>query len=151
MASKRAQPRRKRQRAIAFTLVEVLISLVIAVIVIVGILTLLNFNFVYQNQQELRASAMDAMAREMEKLKRQFIFTVDPYSVLVSDNRTPENPNDDTTGRLRVQLYDRDDNELTSAPTGHDRITVVMTVTWRGRGRMSSNVYTEGLVSYLIP
>lgn len=138
-------------RTTAFTLVEVLIALVIAVSMIVGILSLLQFNFVYQNQQELRANAMDVMAREMEKLKRQFIFTIDPYSVLISDNRTPDNPNDDTTGRLRVQLFNRDGDELTSAPTGVDRVRVVMTVTWRGRGRLSSRLYSERLVGYLIP
>ncbi|KPL07508.1 hypothetical protein AMJ85_09390 [candidate division BRC1 bacterium SM23_51] len=142
---------RNHPKAMAFTLVEVLISLVIAVVMIVGILTLLNFNFVYQNQQELRANAMDVMFTEMEKLRRQFIFVVEPYAVLLSDNRTPDNPNDDTLGRLRLQLFDRDNNELTAAPTGHDRVRVVMTVTWRGRGRLSSRVFREQLVGHLIP
>jgi len=140
-----------RSKSKGFTLVEVLIALVIAVILVVGIITLLQFNFLYQNQQELRANAMDVMAREMEKLKRQFIFTVEPYTVRISDNRTPDNPNDDTMGRLRVQLFDRDNNELTEAPTGSDRIRVVMTVTWHGRGRYSAKTYRERLVGFLIP
>ena len=135
----------------AFTLVEVLITLVIAVVMIVGILTLLNFNFTYQNQEELRAGAMDAMAREMEKLKREFIFVVEPYTVTVNDNRTPENPNDDTHGTLQVRLFDRDGNELTESPTGSDRIRAVMTVQWRGRGRLSPRIFQERLVAYLIP
>lgn len=142
---------RLRQRKRAVTLVEVLIALILAVMMVIGIITLLSFNFVYQNQQELRASAMDAMAREMEKLKRQFIFTVDPYVIEVSDNRTPNNPHDDTTGTLTVKLYDRDGAELTTSSPGYDRVRVAMTVTWHGRGRLASREFHEELVSFLIP
>jgi prepilin-type N-terminal cleavage/methylation domain-containing protein len=136
----------------AFTLVEVLIALALSAVLVVGITELLSFNFIYQNSQELRANAMDVMVRETEKLKRNFTFTVTPYYVLViSDNRTPDNPDDDSPCTLTVQLYDRTGTKLTAPPQGKDRIRIVMTSEWRGRGRMAANVYRERLVSYLIP
>jgi len=148
---KRTDEKGRDQKKTAFTLVEVMVTLAITTIMVVGIVSLLSFNFIYQNNQELRASAMDAMAREMEKLKRQFIFTIDPYSVVVVDNRTPDNPKDDTTGTLRVRIYDRDGHQFTEAPTGSDCVRVVMAVEWRGRGRMAANLYREQLISYIIP
>jgi type II secretory pathway pseudopilin PulG len=136
----------------AFTLVEVLVATVIAMIMLISTVELLNFNFMYQNQQELRASAMDSLAHEMEKIRRQFIYTVPPYyTVTVSDNRTPDNPNDDTDGVMHVQLFDRAGNALTAEPATDDRVTVVMTVTWHGRGRFSSRLFRESIVGYLIP
>jgi prepilin-type N-terminal cleavage/methylation domain-containing protein len=135
-----------------FTLVEVIIALMISTIMVVGIISLLSFNFIYQNNQELRANAMDIMARETEKLKRQFTFTLTPYYIVsISDNRTPDNPYDDSACTLTVQLYDRSGSKLTAPPAGKDRIRVVMTTEWRGRGRLAPNIYRERLVSYLIP
>ncbi len=135
-----------------FTLVEVLIAMVISMVMLVGLVGLLNFNFMYQNQQELRASAMDALAHEMEKLRHEFIFTVPPYyTIQVNDNRTPDNPNDDTDGILHVQLFDRNGNVLAAKPATNDRVTVVMTVTWHGRGRFSDREFRETLIGYMIP
>lgn len=135
----------------AFTLVEVVVTLALSTVMMIGIVSLFSFNFIYQNNQELRANAMDSMAREMEKLKRQFMFTIDPYTVTVADNRTPDNPYDDTSGTLTVRIYDRNDTQLTSAPINDDRYRVVMMVEWRGRGRMRANTYREQLVSFLVP
>jgi len=159
----RESGRSKRLYTQGFTLIEVLISLVIAVAMVTGIITLFSFNFAYQNQQELRASAADHLAHEMEKVKQKFIFTVPPYYALtITDNRTPDNPNDDTEGVLRVQLFARNKSNgtefaLTGDPNeqylvaSDDRVRVVMTMTWHGRGRYSNREYRESLVGYLIP
>lgn len=148
-ASPRPQTRRGRR---ALTLVEVLVSLIISVTMFMGIISLLQFNFIYQNQQELRANAMDAMAHHMEVLKQQFMWEVEPASIFISDNRTPDNADDDTIGRLTVRLFDRDGTELTEAPRKNfDRVKVVMTVTWRGRGRLSATTFHERLVGFIIP
>lgn len=132
-------------------MVEVLIALLIAVVMGVGIVTLLSFNFVYQNQQELRAGAMDAMVREMEKLRNTFLFNVDPYTVKISDNRTPDNTEDDTLATLSVRMFDRNGNEYTDPPMTMDRVRVVMETTWYGKGRLSSQQYHETLTCYMIP
>jgi prepilin-type N-terminal cleavage/methylation domain-containing protein len=135
----------------AFTLVEVLVALVIAVAMAVGIVTFLVFNFTFQNQEELRAGAMDAMVREMEKLRNKFLFNVDPYKVRISDNRTPDNPDDDTIALLTVRMFDRYGNEYNRPPMTMDRVRVVMEATWRGKGRLSSQQYHETLACYMIP
>jgi len=143
--------KREQDARRAFTLIEVMVALAITAIMVIGITSVLTFNFIYEDVQELRANAMDALAREMERARRQFIFKVEPYTVMVADNRTPNNPYDDTTGTLTVRLYDRNGNLLTAAPTGKDRLRVVMTVEWHGRGRLSPRIYREQLVGYLIP
>jgi len=136
----------------AFTLIEVMIALALSAVMVIGITSLLSFNFIYQNNQELRATAMDIMAHETEKLKRNFTFTLTPYYVItISDNRTPDNPYDDSPCTLTVRLYDRNGSQLATAPAGKDRVRCVMTTEWRGRGRMWANIYRERLVSYLIP
>lgn len=150
---------RKHSDAVAFTLVEALVTLIIAVVMVVGIIRLLTFNFVYQNQQELRAGAMDAMVGEMEMIRHEFIYRLEPYdkSVTVSDNRTPSDITDDSRGDLRVRLFDRAGNELTDkasvevATKDGDRLRVAMMVEWRGRGIFSRRLYREQLVGYLIP
>jgi len=139
------------KRRSAFTLVEVLVALAVSVVMVIGIMQLMSFNFIYQNNQELRANAIDMMAFELEKMKRQFVFTVNPYSLTVDDNRTPYNPNDDTPCTMTVRLYDRTGTVYASAPTGKDRVRVVMNIEWRGRGRFSKNTYSERLIGYLIP
>ena len=143
---------RKGRANRAFTLVEVMVATVIGLAMIVSILSLFNFNFIYQNQQELRANAMDAMVTEMESLKQQFMWRVAPTEIFISDNRTPGTVDDDTIGRLIVDLYTRDGTKLTEAPKRNfDRLRVVMTVEWNGRGRLSSRIFKERLVAYLIP
>lgn len=159
MATMRSQQTRNPRRVLAFALVEVLITLVIAVVMLVGIITLLSFNFLYQNQQELRACAMDIMVSEMEELKQEFTVTLAPYTeaLAVSDNRTPDNSDDDTRGRLQVQFFDRNGvalankDEVRDALVPDGRIRVLMTVEWSGRGRQSGNIYREQLAGLLIP
>jgi len=134
-----------------FTLVEVVLTLLVSSVLVIGLLLLLSFNFTYQNQQELRASAMDVLGKEMEKLKRKFIFITEPYTATITDSRTPENPYDDTTATVTAQLFNRNNVELTSPPTDKDRYRVVMTARWYGRGRLGRVLYTERLVAFIIP
>jgi len=141
--------RNREQRGL--TLMEVLVSLLISATMLVGIVSLLSFNFIYQNQQELRANAQDAILNEMEKIRHQFIWKVEPQTIVVYDNRTPDNQTDDTDATLRVRVYNRNGTELAAAPTDSDRYRVVLTVTWKGRGRMSSRTFTEELVAFIIP
>lgn len=146
--------RNRRWRPITgFTLVEVMAAMMISAILVTGLISLLSFNFAYQNQQELRASAADSLVSKMESLEAHFLFSASPETILVYDNRTPDNPYDDTTATLRVQMFHRDGSELTAAPppTYCDRLLVVITVRWHGRGRFQRNRYQEQLIGYLIP
>jgi len=142
---------RGRRRRDAFTLVEVVITMLIASVMVIGLLMLLSFNFDYQNQQELRASAMDGLEKELEKIKRQFVFVTAPYTTMIYDNRTPDNPYDDTTATVSVRIYNRNDVELTSPPADKDRYRVVLAAQWYGRGRFSRVLYLERLVAFIVP
>ena len=153
MATMRKNGKRRSKPAAGFTLVEVMAAMIISATMVIGLISLLSFNFAYQNQQELRASAADSLVSKMESLEAHFLFSATPESILVYDNRTPDNPYDDTTATLRVRMFHRDATELTAAPppTYNDRLLVVMTVEWHGRGRFQRNRYQEQMIGYLIP
>ena len=57
--------KREQDARRAFTLIEVMVALAITAIMVIGITSVLTFNFIYEDLQELRAIAMVALARRI--------------------------------------------------------------------------------------
>jgi hypothetical protein len=159
MSMKTNSFQRGQHRRRAVSLAEVLIALLLASIMVTGALQLLQFNQIYQMKEEMRASAVDALSHEMEILKHEFIYNLEPYSkgVTLYDNRTPNDRTDDTTGTLRVRFLDRSGSvlgtaaDILSTARTEGRVEVNMRVTWSGRGRFSGVFYHERMGGYVIP
>jgi hypothetical protein len=61
-------------------------AMMISATMVIGLISLLSFNFAYQNQQELRASAADSLVSKMESLEAHFLFSASPETILVYDS-----------------------------------------------------------------
>lgn len=131
---------------------EVLITIAIAVVIITGSISLMMFNSQYIKQQQVRSSAMTLAAMTMEQLFHTPVEELEHSSedVVIDDNRTPDDEEDDTAGNLRVEIKDLAGNLLVEPPAATDCVEVCITVTWAGSGRASERTYKETLVSYII-
>ncbi|HPB30865.1 MAG TPA: hypothetical protein PLB62_05380 [Candidatus Sumerlaeota bacterium] len=141
------------RKAGAFTLVEAVIATLLVTTMTIGIVSMMTYSRSYARLDRERAAATAHAARKMENLKRQMFTKIAPSreTVVLDNNGTPGNPDDDLLGNLEVNLYSSNGQPIVAPPNEADLLKVEITVSWNPSGRLSQKRMKETLCTYITP
>lgn len=143
----------RQARRKAFTIIEVSLAVVLVVVMSLGIISMLLYSRSYAKLERERTGAITVATKKMEQVKRQFYKDLSPSteSVLVDDNQTPANTNDDVRGTMTVTFKSKSGAVIPGAPPDNNVILVEIVVAWNPAGRLSNKVLRERIYTYLTP
>ena len=145
--------RLKSDKRRAVTLMEIAVTIFLVTLIGCGIICSLMYCRRYSQMERERSGSMRAAARKMEELKRTLFAQLEPgtESVVIDDNRTPQDTSDDVHGTLTVTFKSKDGTVLNTWPPDDNRIRVEIDVTWHPAGSLSRKTLRQRLYSYLTP
>lgn len=132
-----------------FTLIEVMIAVFIAAIVFLAIMAGLIYVIKAQKIARERSLAQRQATAILENAKRLAFANLAAYSdrtVLIDDNRTPDDPTDDLVGKSRLRLYSFSNagnhTEINEARS-QEFIIAQSEITWKSMGKDRLVVFTS--------
>ena len=121
-----------------FSLVEVLITILVASIVVLSIIAGLIYVMHGQKLARERSRAQREASMLVEEARRTafpYLEPIGPRTVLIDDNRTPDDESDDITGTAELKLYRWPDKTPLREAAGEEMIIVQSTVNWESEGK----------------
>jgi len=140
------------KRTRGFSLIEVMVAMSVVLLGSISTIGLITQSKVISYSERDRARAHQIVMKEMEKVRRQLFSQVAPATeVTLWDNKTPDDPTDDTVGTLEMHMRTLGGVTLAKLPEAPQAVLVEVSLTWSPRGSMSGRKFTERLVTYIAP
>ena len=142
----------RRRAGPGFTLVEAMITILIVAAASIGATQMAIFVRTQNDLEQERARAHQIVSEEMEWVRHTlYTHLRTGGTVVIWDNGTPENPDDNTEGLLEIIVRDPAGN-LVTHPSGQDvALTVEVTLTWNPRGRLGARTFRETVMTRTAP
>lgn len=147
---------KRKSKANAFTLIEIVISIAITTLLGLGIISSLVYSRTISEYDKQRIVAINYARSYIEQFRRPFFPTLQgQHQVVLDDFNTPA-PSDDLYATIDVNLYEVNADgsrgaKVVNPPMDQEMLEIEVTVSWNRTGRLSSKRVSEVLHSYIAP
>lgn len=140
------------------TLIEVIFAIGIAAILGTAVVSAMVFGIYAKQHRQEYNGAMRLAADQLENTKRVLFHRLESQTledVVIDDGGTPDVEDDDVTGTLKLQFFDKSGNEVGTdenpLPLDKSKVLAKVTVEWTTIGYRSEKPRTLTLSTLLAP